>query len=275
MIFNKSCQCSEAWNDCCHLTGSGSISFVHLRFYGYFSLSIGTLFLGKLNEFLPYSKGCNPIYMSIAFKDLMKNNSSTEDKKTSSNGLNEKICIKSPTFIPSVNVLLLSQLLCVPRLLSPKPASDGYSNKGPESRLLRNWENSEREELQAQYHLWGSKQECEFNRKHQGSQPCTVELFTFCPLFFLLVFFSFFFFCQTVIKKKERKTENNTPKQPKFWTMTFLCFCHQSSKNSSLRWEKDLEKWRFLPPLYICPKHTLKSCYFTSGHIWHYTEAYR
>lgn len=44
--------------------------FSHLRFCSYFSLPIGALFLGKQNYSLPYSRGCNPMYLSVAFKIL-------------------------------------------------------------------------------------------------------------------------------------------------------------------------------------------------------------
>jgi len=45
-------------------------SFSHLRFCDYFSLPIWTLLLGKQSDFSPYSRGCNPIYLSTAFKIL-------------------------------------------------------------------------------------------------------------------------------------------------------------------------------------------------------------
>lgn len=199
-------------------------SFSHLSSCGYFSLPIGTLFLGKLNDFLPYSRRCNPIYLSIAFKILHawkfhENQWFDRGKKKQSNGLNEKSCIKSPTFIPSVSLLLLSQVFCAPRLLSPKPADDEHRDRGLEGRLLGNGETLRGRNYRLSTTFGGSKQDSGFSGNSQGSQPCTGDLFTFC----------FLFFCQTIIDKEKKKS-----KQPTFRTKIFLSFYHQSSKNSSL-----------------------------------------
>lgn len=148
----------------------------------------------------------------------MKTSGSTEEKNPS-NGLNEKSCIKSPTFIPSVSLLLLSQPLCAPRSLSPKPADDGYRVRELEGRLLGNEETLRGRNSSPSSTFGGSKQDDGFSGKCQGSQSCTGVLFNFCCLFF----------CQTTIDKEKKKS-----KQPTFRTKTFLCFYHQSSKNSSL-----------------------------------------
>lgn len=124
----------------------------------------------------------------------MKTSGSKEGKKQS-NGLNEKSCIKSPTFIPSVGLLLLSQLLWAPRLLSPMPADNGYRDRGLEDRLLGNEETLRERNRRLSTTFGGSKKDSGFSGKCQGSQPCTRDLFTFC----------FYFFCQTIIDKEKKK----------------------------------------------------------------------
>lgn len=72
------------------------------------------------------------------------------------------------------------------------------------------------------------------------------------------------FFCPTITDNEKKTSQNYLEQQTSFF------LCHQSSQSSPL--EKGLEKWRSLPPLHICCKHTLKSCCAPLGHIWQYTD---
>lgn len=94
-----------------------------------------------MNEMIPYhrAEGYNPIYPFIAFKILqswkfLENQWFNRKGGGASNGPNEKSCIRSPTFIPSVSLLLVSQLVSI-QVVFFSANDDGYRDGDQEADL--------------------------------------------------------------------------------------------------------------------------------------------